>query len=162
MKFDELRVGQVVEAGPYRVTEDEVCAFAAVYDPQWFHADPEAAARVFFEGLIASGWHTSAIAMRLATEAVLKGAESFASPGVAYIKWRHPVRPGDELSLKATFLDIRRSRSQPSLGILRWRWQLSNATGAEVPDLEVTSLFDLELPDSITSPPPETHARVAP
>ena len=143
MKFAEFSAGQVIEAGPYEVSEDEVLRFATAYDPQWFHTDAQAAKGGRFEGLIASGWHTCGIAMKLLAEKALAGSESFASPGLAYVKWPHPVRPGDRLTVKATVLDARRSRSQGSLGILRWRWQLFNAAGTEVLDLEATSLFDL-------------------
>jgi acyl dehydratase len=143
MKFAEFQTGQVIKAGPYKVSEAEVLQFATTYDPQWFHTDVAAAAQGRFGGLIASGWHTCGIAMRLVADAALHGSESFASPGLAYVKWPHPVRPGDLLSLCATVLDTRRSRSQPHLGILRWHWQLFNADGAEVLDLEATSLFDL-------------------
>ncbi len=143
MKFAEFHAGQVIAAGPYLVGEDELLQFARAYDPQWFHTDPVAAAKGRFEGLIASGWHTCGIAMRLAAQAALEGSESFASPGLAYVKWPHPVRPGDRLSLRATVLEARRSRGQSGLGILRWRWQLHNAAGIEVLDLEATSLFDL-------------------
>jgi acyl dehydratase len=73
----------------------------------------------------------------------LHGSESFASPGLAYVKWLHPVRPGDDLSVRGTVLETRVSSKQPGLGILRWRWQLFNAAGVEVLDLEATSLFDL-------------------
>lgn len=142
MKFAEFHPDQVIEAGPYAVTEAEVLQFATAYDPQWFHTDPVAAAGGRFGGLIASGWHTCAIAMRLVADAALHGSESFASPGLAYIKWPHPVRPGDSLRVRATVLEARRSRNQPTLGILRWRWQLFNQDGAEVLDLEATSLFD--------------------
>ena len=123
--------------------EAEIIRFAKAYDPQWFHTDTEAAARGRFSGLIASGWHTCAVAMRLAAEAALQDSESFASPGVEQIKWPHPVRPGDLLRLRATVLEVRRARSQATLGILRWRWQLFNASHIEVLDLEATSLFDL-------------------
>lgn len=143
MKFADFHVGQHIAAGPYTVTEAEVLAFATAYDPQWFHTDPVAAASGRFAGLIASGWHTCGIAMRLAADAALQGSESFASPGLAYVKWLHPVRPGDQLSLRASVLETRRSASQPHMGILRWRWQLFNQTGREVLDLEATSLFDL-------------------
>ena len=143
MKFAEFHAGQVIEAGPYRVSEAELLQFARAYDPQWFHTDPEAAAQGRFGGLIASGWHTCGIAMRLATDVALEGSESFASPGLAYVKWRHPVRPGDALRLRATVLETRVSRRQPTLGILRWRWQLFNQQGREVLDLEATSLFAL-------------------
>lgn len=143
MKFADFAVGQVIEAGPYVVDEAEVLSFAKAYDPQWFHTDPEAAAKGRFGGLIASGWHTCGIAMRLAADAALHGSESFASPGLAYVKWPHPVRPGDALRLRATVIECRRSEKRPELGVLRWRWQLYNAHSTEVLDLEATSLFDL-------------------
>ncbi|MBU2409922.1 MAG: MaoC family dehydratase [Gammaproteobacteria bacterium] len=143
MKFAEFHVGQVIEAGPYAVTEAEVLQFAKAYDPQWFHTDPEAAAQGPFGGLIASGWHTGAMAMRLVTDAVLAGSESFASPGLDHIKWPHPVRPGDTLRLVADVLDVRRSEKRPTLGILRWRWRLFNQRDVEVLELEATSLFRL-------------------
>jgi acyl dehydratase len=143
MKFADFHPGQVIEAGPYALSEAEVLQFATAYDPQWFHIDPEAAAKGPFGGLIASGWNTCGIAMRLVADAALQGSESFASPGLAYVKWPYPVRPGDLLTVRATVLDTRRASSRPSLGILRWRWQLFNASGVEVLDLEATSLFDL-------------------
>jgi acyl dehydratase len=143
MKFAEFRAGQVIEAGPYLLSEAELLQFAKAYDPQWFHTDPAAAANGPFGGLIASGWQTCAIAMRLGADAALQGSESFASPGVDHIKWRHPVRAGDALSLHATVIETRVSRKQPTLGILRWRWQLLNQDRIEVLDLDATSLFDL-------------------
>jgi acyl dehydratase len=143
MKFAEFHVGQVIEAGPYLLTQDELLRFARDWDPQWFHTEPEAAEAGPFQGLIASGWQTCGIAMRLIADAVLAGSESYASPGLAYVKWPHPVRPGDALSVRATVLQVRRSSSQPHLGLLRWRWQLFNQAGREVLDLEATSLFDL-------------------
>jgi acyl dehydratase len=143
MKFAEFSQGQVIEAGAYHLTEDEVLQFAKAWDPQWFHTDLEAAAKGRFGGLIASGWQTCGIAMRLMADKALHGSESFASPGLAYIKWLHPVRPGDDLNVRGTVLETRVGRSQPTLGILRWRWQLFNAAGTEVLDLEATSLFDL-------------------
>ena len=143
MKFAEFHVGQVIEAGPHVLTQDELLRFARDWDPQWFHTDLEAAEAGPFQGLIASGWQTCGIAMRLIADAVLAGSESYASPGLAYVKWPHPVRPGDALSVRATVLQVRRSSSQPHLGLLRWRWQLFNQAGREVLDLEATSLFDL-------------------
>ncbi len=145
MLFAQFQAGMVIEAGPYAVNETEVLQFAKAFDPQWFHTDTEAAAAGRFGGLIASGWHTCGIAMRLIADKVLKGSESFASPGLAYIKWPHPVRPGDVLSVRATVLEVRVSKSKGGLGILRWRWQMTNAQGVEVLDLEATSLFDLNL-----------------
>ena len=143
MKFADFHPGQVIETGPHVVNEEELLQFARAWDPQWFHTDPEAAAQGPFGGLIASGWHTCGIAMRLAVQAALHDSESYASPGLAYVKWLHPVRAGDALTLRATVLETRRSESRPELGILRWRWQMFNQSGIEVLDLEATSLFDL-------------------
>lgn len=142
MKFSEFQAGQVLQAGPFHLSEAEVLSFANRYDPQWFHNDPQAAAAGRFGGLIASGWQSCGIAMRLAAT-FLQGSETFASPGIAYIRFPLPVRPGDDLRLSATVLEVRRSEKKPEMGILRWRWQLFNHSDAEVLDLEVTSLFDL-------------------
>ena len=143
MRFAEFRAGQELRAGPYKVSEAEIIDFASRYDPQWFHTDPRAAAAHHFGGLVASGWLTCAIAMRLIVEVALAGSESLASPGIEQIKWPAAVRPGDELRLTATVLDARHANSRPTLGILRWRWQLHNQQHVEVVDLVATSLFNL-------------------
>ncbi|SIQ31799.1 MaoC family dehydratase [Pseudacidovorax sp. RU35E] len=143
MKFADFHAGQVIEAGPHAVTEDEVLGFARQWDPQWFHTDPDAAAQGVFGGLIASGWHTCAIAMRLVVQAALHDSESFASPGIDQIRWSQPVRPGDQLRLRAEVIEARRSDTKAHLGILRWRWQLFNQHEAQVLDATVTSLFRL-------------------
>jgi acyl dehydratase len=143
MKFADFAPGQVLEAGPYTIDERAIVEFARAWDPQWFHTDPKAAARGRFDGLIASGWQTCGIAMKLAVDAFLAGSEVFASPGLAYLKWPAPVRPGDTLRLRVEVLEVRRSQRQPTLGVLRWRWQLLNQDGAEVLELEATNLFDL-------------------
>jgi acyl dehydratase len=145
VKFAEFHEGQVIEAGPYQVTEAEVLQFARAYDPQWFHTEPEAALDSPFGGLIASGWHTASIAMRLVVDAALKGSESFASPGLAYLKWPNPVRPDDSLRVMAEVLEVRRSDKRPNLGILRWQWRLFNQRKLMVLELEATSLFMLEV-----------------
>jgi acyl dehydratase len=143
MRFADFHPGQVIEAGPVGISADEIVAFARQYDPQWFHVDAERAGAGRHGGLIASGWHTCALAMRLAVQAALEGSESFASPGLGSLRWLHPVRPGDALRLRMTVLETRRSRSQGSTGILRWRWQMFNQHDTEVLDIEATSLFDL-------------------
>jgi len=144
MKFAEFTAGQEISAGPYEVSAAEIVQFAHQFDPQWFHTDSELARRGRFGDLIASGWHTCSIAMRLAVDEALTGSESFASPGLEYVKWPAPVYPGDRLSLRATVLETRRASKSPWLGILRWRWQLQNQDGVDVLDLEATSLFDLD------------------
>lgn len=143
MKFADFHAGQAITAGPVVLTQDEIIAFARAWDPQWFHTDPIRAAASRWEGLIASGWQTCAIAMKLAVTTALEGSESFGSPGLDYLKWPHPVRPGDALTLRADVIEARRSRSQPTLGILKWRWRLLNQHDVAVLDLTATSLFDL-------------------
>ena len=143
MKFAELHAGQVLETGTASLTDAEIVAFARDYDPQWFHTDPARAQRGPFGGLIASGWQSCGIAMRLAAQAVLEGSESFASPGLEQIRWPAPVRAGDVLRLRIEVLETRRSQTREHLGILRWRWNLYNQRDELVLDLVATSLFDL-------------------
>jgi acyl dehydratase len=143
MKFAEFAPGQTFVLGPASLTDAEILAFAKQYDPQWFHADPARAAASRWGGLIASGWQTCGVAMRLAVDGPLADSESFGSPGLDYLKWLAPVRPGDALRLHADVLEARRSRSQPTLGVLRWRWRVVNQADDAVLELVATSLFDL-------------------
>jgi acyl dehydratase len=143
MKFADFEAGQVLCCGPATLSESQILAFARDYDPQWFHTDPERASGSTWQGLIASGWHTCCIAMRMVCDEILAGSESFGSPGLAYLKWQQPVRPGDQLRLRIDVLEVRIARSNPALGILRWRWQMANQQEQVVLDLEATSLFDI-------------------
>ena len=120
--------------------------YARAYDPQWFHTDAARAATSQWQGLIASGWQTCGVAMRLLCDGILKGSESFGSPGLAYLKWENPVRAGDALRLTVEVIDQRIAKSKPTLGIVRWRWHLANQRTEPVLDLEATSLFDLTPP----------------
>ena len=81
--------------------------------------------------------------MRLAVTGILDGSESFGSPGLEYLKWLAPVRPGDSLTLHAEVLDVRRSERKPTLGILRWRWRVLSQEAVAVLELVATSLFEL-------------------
>ena len=112
--FEDFEEGQVYELGEKTLTKEEIVAFAREYDPQPFHVDEEAAKGSAFGGLIASGWHTAAIFMRLYADAVLSRAESMGSPGVEELRWLKPVRPGDTLSARLTVLDAAPSASRPS------------------------------------------------
>jgi acyl dehydratase len=143
MKFADLTAGRRIALGPLAVDESEVLAFAGKYDQQWFHTDPAQAAAGPFQGLIASGWHTCALAMSLVASDVLAGSESYASPGLAYVRWPNPVRPGDRLTLELEVLEQRVSDSRPWLGIVRWQWVMKRQGGAVVLDLEATSMFRL-------------------
>lgn len=143
MKFAELSTGRRITLGPTSVTTEQVLEFARSYDPQWFHTDPERAAAGPWNGLIASGWQTCGLAMALVARDILDGSETFGSPGLNYLKWANPVRPGDALTLTVEILENRVSASKPELGIVRWRWLMQNQDGAAVLDLEATSMFKL-------------------
>jgi acyl dehydratase len=143
MKFQELYTGQVIDAGSVAVSEEQIISFAREFDPQWFHIDPQRASASRWNGLIASGWHTCCLAMKLVVDNVLAGSESFGSPGLTHLSWSNPVRPGDQLRLKIEVVDIRTARSRPTLGIVRWVWRMRNQRDAEVLSLEATSLFEV-------------------
>ncbi|MBV9407559.1 MAG: MaoC family dehydratase [Candidatus Eremiobacteraeota bacterium] len=113
-------------AGSVLVTEDEVLDFARRYDPQPFHTDPEAAKNWPYGGLIASGWHTAAMMMRLVVDNFIDGETSLGSPGLGPIRWKLPVRPGDVLRVRARVLDNRRSQSKPDRGTVTLEVEVLN------------------------------------
>ncbi|MFY2844905.1 MaoC family dehydratase [Achromobacter ruhlandii] len=143
MKFADFKDGMLIKAGPVTITEAEILEFARKYDPQWFHTDLKRAAEGRWGGLIASGWHTCALAMRMAVDAALHDSESFGSPGLGEVRWRTPVRPGDQLRLEARVQGVRTSSSRPDLGIITWAWTVINQHDEAVLELDATSLFDL-------------------
>lgn len=105
------------------------------------HTDPEAAAHGYFGGLIASGWHTAAITMRLFATHFLSRASSLASPGIDELRWLKPVRPGDVLSVRITVTEARRSRSKPDQGVVRSFAEVLNEKGEVVMTLKPISLI---------------------
>ncbi len=110
--------GDVHEFGPVSVTENDIVAFGRNFDPQVFHTDPEKAKETVYEGLIASGWHTCSLFMRLFVENYLAGKASLGSPGVDELRWLKPVRPGDSLMLRITVHKVKPSTSKPDRGLL--------------------------------------------
>ena len=118
--FEDYPAGAVYDfVGTLAVSEEEIIAFARQFDPQPFHVDREAAKHSEFGGIIASGWHTAGIMMRLYADQYLSKVASLASPGGDELRWLMPVRPGDVLSLRVTVLEAHRSRSKPDRGIVR-------------------------------------------
>ena len=110
--------GAVHEMGPIAISAEEIIRFGRQFDPQVFHTDPEKAQDTVYGGLIASGWHTCALFMRLFVEHYLPDQASLGSPGVDELRWIKPVRPGDELTLRVTVRKIKPSRSKPDRGVL--------------------------------------------
>ena len=132
LTFDDFAPGQVVELGSVAVSEEEIVAFARQFDPQPFHVDPEAAKESVFGGLIASGWHTGAVWMRLYVDSLLGGAASMGSPGIEELRWLAPVRPGDVLSGRLTVLETTPSERRPDRGTVRIRGEMVNQKGVTV------------------------------
>jgi acyl dehydratase len=117
--FEDYVPGAVLEYGAIPLSESEIIAFAKQFDPQYFHVDPEAAKNSPYGGLIASGWHTAAVMMRMIVDHYLPTSASLGSPGIDEIRWTRPVRPGDSLSLRISILEAKRSTSKPDRGLVR-------------------------------------------
>jgi len=134
--WEDFKVGETLEMGRHRFSAQEIIDFGRQFDPQPFHVDPEAARASFYGELIASGWHTCAIAMRLMCESYVNRTRSMGSPGVDNIRWLAPVKAGDTLTYRRTALEARASRSRPDAGLVRNRWEAYNQDGVLVLSME--------------------------
>ncbi|MCL6667498.1 MaoC family dehydratase [Streptomyces panaciradicis] len=130
--FEDYVPGEVYAYGSITVTEEEILRFAGEFDPQSIHTDPRAAAEGPFGGLMASGWHTCGIMMRLYADHYVSAVASLASPGIDELRWVRPVRPGDTLSLRTTVKEARPSRSKPDRGIVRTAIEVFDQRGDTV------------------------------
>ena len=144
--FEDFRPGEVIEFGDYLVTEEEIVDFARRYDPQPFHVDSKAAAESIYGGLIASGWMTGSIMMRLLVDHFIAPASSMGSPGVDEVRWSRPVRPGDRLHVRVTIVDAKRSQSKPDRGIVQVQQEMINQQGDTVMSLRGMSLAKCRTP----------------
>lgn len=124
--FEDFVVGSELELGSVEVTAEAIIEFAERYDPQSFHVDPEAAKESQFGGLIASGWHTCALYMRLLADGLLLDSSSQGSSGMEELRWLAPVRPGDVLTARFTVLDAQPSATKPSRGTVTFRSEMLN------------------------------------
>lgn len=154
--FEDYVPGAVYELGHCEVTEADIIHFARRFDPQPMHLDEAAAARGHFGGLIASGWHTAGMMMRLFVDHFLPGQASLASPGIDELRWTRPVRPGDVLHLRVTVLEATRSRSKPDRGMVRTLIEVLNQDSEVVMSLKPMNL--LRCRSSLPSPPPPVGA----
>jgi acyl dehydratase len=146
--WEDFTPGLVLESAGYLVTADEIVEFARKYDPQPFHVDAKAALESPFGGLVASGWMTTAICMRLFYDQVLSDAAGAGSPGVDELRWTRPVRPGDTLRVKRTVLEAAPSKRRPEIGSVRSRAEVYNQRDELVMHLTSISLFRRREPGS--------------
>ena len=139
--WEDFSPGQVRETGGHSLTEEEIIEFAKKYDPQPFHIDKDKAKQSYFGGLIASGWQTASMCMRMLCELYLLETASMGSPGVDELRWVKPVRPGDTLRLKSTVLETRASTSRPDMGTVRSRSEIYNQRGELVMHMTGVGMF---------------------
>ncbi|HRI16907.1 MAG TPA: MaoC family dehydratase [Burkholderiaceae bacterium] len=126
LHWEDFPVGSVREVDGPVVARGEIIEFATRFDPQPFHLDEAAARQTHFGGLVASGWHTAALAMRMICDAYLHDCDSRGSPGIDKLRWTAPVRPGDRLRMRMTVLSARPMQSRPGVGLVESRWQVFN------------------------------------
>ena len=139
--WEDFPVGAVREFGGKTLSREDIVRFAREYDPQPFHVDEEAANKSVFGGLIASGWQTCGLAMRMMCDAYLLDAASAGSPGVESIRWLLPVRPGDRLRVRLTVLEARVLQSKPHIGLVRNKWEMFNQKNEQVMHMEGYGMF---------------------
>jgi acyl dehydratase len=149
--WEDFKVGEVEQIGGKRVDKEEMIAFARQYDPQPFHVDEAAAKQSIYGGLIASGWHTCAMVMRMMCDAYMLHSASVGSPGIDNLKWLKPVRPGDTISARRTTLEMRASKSKPDIGIVNNLWEVFNQSGEMVMSMQGYGMFRRRNPGNPTT-----------
>jgi acyl dehydratase len=137
--FEDLKVGDRFKSDSYRVSEEQIISFAREFDPQPFHLDRVIADKTIFGGLIASGWHTAAITMRLFVK-TLNFAEGAIGLGVDELRWPNAVKPNDSLQVEVEIVDLRESRSKPTHGVVRLRYVTMNHRGEIVQTMFASAL----------------------
>ncbi|PWF47706.1 MaoC family dehydratase [Massilia glaciei] len=139
--FEDFFVGQEIDLGTRLVSEEEIIAFATQFDPQPFHIDHEAAEASIFGGVIASGWHTCSMMMRMVVDGLMSASSSMGSPGVDAVRWLLPVHAGDTLSVLYRTTKVKASASRPDRGVVWSRWAASNQRGELVCTIEGMGMF---------------------
>ena len=139
--FDDFFAGQQIALGSRTVSEEEIIAFATQFDPQPFHVDHDAAAASMFGGVIASGWHTCSMMMRIVVDGMMASSSSMGSPGLDQVRWIVPVRAGDTLSVSYLTTAVKASASRPDRGVVWSTWSATNQHGELVCTIEGMGMF---------------------
>ena len=139
--FEDFYPGQEIALGARLVTEEEIIAFATEFDPQPFHVDREAAGESIFGGVIASGWHTCSMMMRIVVDNLMAASSSMGSPGLDKVRWILPVRGGDTLQVSYLTTAVKASTSKADRGVVWSTWRATNQHGEEVCIIEGMGMF---------------------
>jgi acyl dehydratase len=149
--WEDFKPGDTAPMGEKTMDQAEMIAFARAYDPQPFHIDADAARESMYGGLIASGWHTVALVMRMMVDSYLNASASLGSPGVDNVRWMKPVRPGDTIRATRTVIETRPSSSRPTMGLVKSRWDVFNQNGELVMTMEGHGMFERRNPQAKAS-----------
>lgn len=139
--WEDFHDGDIKEFGSYTITEEEIIEFAEKFDPQRFHINPVAAKETIFKGIIASGWHTCSLMMKMMCDEYVLRAASLGSPGLENIRWIKPVRPGDNLRMRTTVLNTRSMDSKPHIGLVHTLWECLNQNNEIVTSLDGWGMY---------------------
>ena len=139
--FEDFAVGDAIACGPRAVTAEEIVTYARQFDPQPFHVDEDAGRASIYGSLIASGWHTAALAMRMACDGYLLDSTSAGSPGIDALRWLRPVRAGDTIRSEVVTVETRPSRSKPDRGVVVSEWRVYNQDDELVMTLRGMGMF---------------------
>jgi acyl dehydratase len=139
--FEDFHAGQEIDLGTRSVSEEEIIAFASAFDPQPFHVDKEAAAQSIYGGVIASGWHTCSMMMRMVVDGLMAKSASMGSPGLDGVRWLAPVRAGDTLNVRYRTTRVKASNSKPDRGVVWSTWVAINQHGETVCTVEGMGMF---------------------
>jgi acyl dehydratase len=140
--FEDVEIGTTRETGTKLVDRNEIIEFAKEFDPQPFHIDETAAKASIYGGLIASGWHTAAMVMRLQVDSFVGKASTTGSPGFDNLRWLKPVRPGDVIRVRSTCIEKTPSRSRPTLGAVKFTTEVLNQNDETVMSLTSIGLYN--------------------
>jgi acyl dehydratase len=140
--FEDMPLGQPIETGSYRLSEEEILDYGRAFDPQPFHVDPAAARASIFGGIIASGWHTCALMMRLQVASFQKDMAARGSPGFDNLRWFKPVRPGDSIRARFTCVEKTPSQRRPDTGTCRLLTEVLNQDGEVVMSLVQIAIYE--------------------
>ncbi len=151
--YEDFSPGEVIVLGEKTVTAEEIIEFAAEFDPAPYHLSAEGGRDFLFDGLVASGWHTCAMLMRMIVDKLLANSTSQGAPGIDICRWLRPVAAGQTIRATATVLSTRRSASRPEIGFVQFRFHIHDAAGDGLPEsallmLEVSNMFRLRHPEA--------------